>query len=85
MWSLPASGPISLAEQALDRHVDVLVGRVELEAVGADPLLDPVEAGDHLLELGLVEDADPLQGARVGARLVEVVGGQRASRSRASD
>ena len=50
-----------LAEQALDRHVDVLVGLVELEAVGADPLLDAVEAGDHLLELLLVEDPDPLQ------------------------
>ena len=48
-----------LAEQALDRHVDVLVGLLELEAVGADPLAHPVEAGDDLLELVLVEDADP--------------------------
>ena len=31
VWSLPASGPIDLRQPALDRHVDVLVGVVELE------------------------------------------------------
>ena len=66
-----------LAEQPLDRHVDVLVGGVELEAVGADPLSDPVEAGDHLLQLGPVEDADPLQRSGVRLGLIEVVDGQR--------
>ncbi len=50
-----------LAEQALDRHVDVLVGVLELEAVLADPLAHSLEAGVDLPQLLLVEDADPAQ------------------------
>ncbi len=66
-----------LAEQALDRHVDVLVGVLELEAVGADPLAHPVEPGDDSLQLPVVEDADLAQRPGVRLRLVEVVGGER--------
>ena len=42
----------------------------------ADPLADPVEAGDDPRELLLVEDADPAQRPRVRLRLVDVVGRQ---------
>ena len=76
MCSLPASGADLLAEQALDRHVDVLVGVVELEAVLAHAGADALEAGIDLLELLVVEDADLAQAASVGLRLVDVVGSQ---------
>ena len=63
-------------EQALDRHVDVLVGLLEFEPALADPGPDPFEAGVELLELLGAEDADLLEGAGVRLRLVDVVGGQ---------
>ena len=65
-----------LAEQALDRHVDVLVGVVELEAVLAHLGPDPLQAGVDLAQLLVVEHADLPQPAGVGLRLVDVVGGQ---------
>ena len=68
--------PDLVLEQALDRHVDVLVGLLEFEPALADPRPDPFEAGVDLLELLLAEDADPLQGAGVRLRLVDVVGGK---------
>jgi hypothetical protein len=41
-----------LTQQALDRHVDVLVRVLELEAVLGHARLDPVKAGLHLRQLG---------------------------------
>ena len=58
VWSLPASGADLLAEQPLDRHVDVLVGVLEAEAVLGHPRADPLQAGVDLLQLVRVEDAD---------------------------
>ena len=55
---LAGQRPDLLAEQALDRHVDVLVGLLEFEAALADPGPDPVEPGVDLLQLLGVEDAD---------------------------
>ena len=68
--------PDLLAEQALDRHVDVLVGLVELEAVLPHPGPNALQAGVDLLQLVVVEDAQLEQAARVRLRLVDVVGRQ---------
>ena len=65
--------PDLLAEQALNRHVDVLVGALELEAVGAHADADPLQPRFDLRELIGFEDADSLQAAGVGDRLVDVV------------
>ena len=65
-----------LAEQALDRHVDVLVGVVELESVRGHALAHALEAGVDLAQLVIVEDADAAQATGVGLRLVDVVGRQ---------
>ena len=62
-----------LAEQPLDRHVDVLVGLLELEAVLPDPLAHAVEPAADPLQLILVEHADLAQRPRVRLRLVDVV------------
>jgi hypothetical protein len=70
---LPGERPDLLAEQALDRHMDVLVGGLELEPVLGHAGADAVEA---LLDPGQligVEDADPAEAAGVGLRLVDVV------------
>ena len=65
-----------LGQPPLDRHVDVLVGVLEGEALPLELGGDLVEAVAQLLELGVVEDAGGVQGAGVGARLAHVVGGQ---------
>ncbi len=73
---LAGKRPDLLAEQALDRHVDVLVGVVELEAVLAHAGPHALQAGVDLLQLIGVEDADPVQAAGVRLGLVDVVGRQ---------
>ena len=65
-----------VAEQALDRHVDVLVGLLEGEAVPGHALAHPLQAGVDPGQLVVVEDADPAQAAGMGLGLVDVVGGQ---------
>ena len=70
---LAGQGADLLAEQPLDRHVDVLVGLLEGEAVLAHPGPDPLQAGFHPRQLIVVEHADRAQAAGVGARLVDVV------------
>ena len=49
---------------------------LELEAVLAHARADPLEAGVDLLQLLVVEHADPAQPAGVRLRLVDVVGRQ---------
>ena len=65
-----------LAEQALDRHVDVLVGLLELEAVLAHAGPDPLEPGVDLRQLGRRRAHRSAQAAGVRLGLVDVVGRQ---------
>ena len=44
VWSLPPTGPGDLGQAPLDRHVDVLVGGVELEGALLELGRDRVEA-----------------------------------------
>ncbi len=73
---LAGQWPDLLAEQALDRHVDVLVGVLELETVLAHAGADPLQPNVDLLQLVAVEDADLTQAASVRLRLVDVIGSQ---------
>ena len=73
---LAGQRPDLLAEQALDRHVDVLVGVLEGEAMLGHAGAHPLQAGVDLGQLLRVENADPEQAAGVGPRLVDVVGRQ---------
>ena len=63
---LAGQRPDLVPEQPLDRHVDVLVGVLELEAVLGHARADPVEPGVDLRQLVRVEDADPRQPTGVG-------------------
>jgi hypothetical protein len=70
---LAGQGPNLVLEQALDRHVDVLVGVLEPEPGLADSDANPFQTGVDPLPLLLADHADPLEGADVGLGLVDVV------------
>ena len=73
---LAADPADDLGQAALDRHVDVLVGRLERELARLELGLDPVEAAEQLAELVVVEDAGRPQGPCVCPRLADVVRSQ---------
>ena len=75
---LAAERPDHLRQPPLDRHVDVLVGLLEGELAGLELRGDPVEPGEHLLQLVLGEDSGPEQGPGVSPRSAHVVGRQAA-------
>ena len=65
-----------LGQAALDRHVDVLVVLVDLEAVLVELGADFVQPPLDLLEILGADDLAAGEHARVGERLFEVVGRQ---------
>ncbi len=71
---LGAGGSRQLGDAALDRSVDVLVGRRELEAAVLQLGRDPVERGQHDLGLVAIQDPGSGQPADVGSRPGYVVG-----------
>jgi len=70
---LAGDGADLLAEQALDRHVYVLIGLVEFEAVLSHASADPLEAGVDLRQLLVIEHTNLAQATSVGLRLVYVI------------
>ena len=69
---LAAERADQLGQAPLDRHVDVLVLLVELEAALLQLSAHPIESLDDLPQLTLVEHAELGQRAGVGLRLLDV-------------
>ena len=69
---LAAERPDQLGQAALDRHMDVLVVLMELEAPLVELATDAIEAFGDLPKLGLIEHAELRQGARMRLRLLDV-------------
>ena len=73
---LGPGGSGQLGDPALDGGVDVLVAGREIELTGGQFLLGLVERGQHLVNLGIGEQADAAQHPDVGPRPGNVVGCQ---------
>ena len=78
VWIFAADPAGDLGQPALDRHVDVLVGRLEWELARLELGLDSLEAGEKLIELGIVQHPGGTKGPGVRPRLTDVVGRQAA-------
>ena len=74
VWILAPASPGELGDPALDRGVDVLVGRREHEGVRRELGLDRVERGVDRVALGLGQQPDRREHRDVRTRAVDVVG-----------
>jgi hypothetical protein len=73
---LAADAADDLGQPAFDRHVDVLVVGVHLEAAGVDLGANGLEAALELGELAGVDDRAAREHPHVRERLLDVVGGE---------
>ena len=62
-----------LGQAALDRQMDVLVGKLEAEAAGSDLALDRAQAGDDFGGLGAPQQARPRKHPRMRDRAADVM------------